>query len=404
MVPPQAPSFTMEQELENIVKIATAEARVQRSVWVIAGLCVATSIIVSVRLIRAHLRNFTKPATQSKIVGILWMVPIYATDSWLSLRFKNIAVYLDLMRDCYEAYVIYLFLALMIAYLGDGNHERVLQILQSLPSVKHFWPVNNWKKPELMAPEFLRDCKIATMQFVVMKPLMALIAIILQVNDAYDQGQFRLDKGYIYVSFLINLSVTYAFYYLVLFYYALEIPLRPYNPVLKLLCIKAVIFLSFWQSVVLAFLSRFRIIHELGSWSVENVTTGIQNLLICFEMTLVAIAHTRAFPYEDFVPEHGSPTMRTSFLADHLAFESAMQDFNEVMPIVLPTSFKPGGSSIYKGAQNLRDWSTHWPRNHDVFESEPLCDRKHLGSDKSIRYATGQEKLDAKTRQRGWKL
>lgn len=23
-----------------------------------------------------------------QIVGILWMVPIYATDSWLSLRFK----------------------------------------------------------------------------------------------------------------------------------------------------------------------------------------------------------------------------------------------------------------------------------------------------------------------------
>ena len=60
----------MEQELENIVKIATAEARVQRSVWVIAGLCVATSIIVSIRLIRAHLRNFTKPATQSKVRSI----------------------------------------------------------------------------------------------------------------------------------------------------------------------------------------------------------------------------------------------------------------------------------------------------------------------------------------------
>lgn len=256
----------------------------------------------------------------------------------------------------------------------------------------------------MMAPEFLRDCKIATMQFVIMKPLMALFAIILQVNDAYDQGQFRLDKGYIYVSFFINLSVTYAFYYLVLFYYALEIPLRPYNPVPKLLCIKAVIFLSFWQSVVLAFLSRFRIIHELGSWSVENVTTGIQNLLICFEMTLVAIAHTRAFPYQDFIPEHGSPTLRTSFLADHLAFESAMRDFNEVMPIVLPTSFKPGGSSVYNGAQSMRNWSPHRPRNHNIFESKPLCGMDQLGSDKSTCYATGRRKLDANAQQRGWKL
>jgi hypothetical protein len=56
------------------------------------------------------------------------MVPLYATDSWLSLRFKDAALYLDIMRDCYEAYVIYLFLALMIAYLGEGSNEKVIQV------------------------------------------------------------------------------------------------------------------------------------------------------------------------------------------------------------------------------------------------------------------------------------
>ena len=30
-------------------------------------------------------------------VGILWMVPIFATDSWLSLRFKDAAIYLDMV-------------------------------------------------------------------------------------------------------------------------------------------------------------------------------------------------------------------------------------------------------------------------------------------------------------------
>lgn len=58
------------------------------------------------------------------------MVPIYATDSWLSLRFKDAALYLDLMRDSYEGYVIYLFLALMIAYLGGGSNERVLTTMR----------------------------------------------------------------------------------------------------------------------------------------------------------------------------------------------------------------------------------------------------------------------------------
>ena len=65
------------------------------------------------------------------------MVPIYAINSWLSLRFKDASIYLDLLRDIYESYVIYLFLALMITYLGDGNQEKVLQCLEHIPPIPH---------------------------------------------------------------------------------------------------------------------------------------------------------------------------------------------------------------------------------------------------------------------------
>jgi hypothetical protein len=203
-----------------------------------------------------------------------------------------------------------------------------------------------------MGTDFIRDCKMATMQFVIIKPLMAVVAIILQINGVYDQGHFNIDKGYLYTTLIVNASITYAFYYLVLFYLALADHLRPYNPVPKFLCIKAVLFLSFWQSVVLAFLSRFQIIHEIGSWSVENVTTGIQNLLICFEMCFVAIAHHRAFPYEQYIVQDNEPH-RARTLADHLAFEDAMRDFNEVMPVVLPTHFKPGVTILKKKKRRI---------------------------------------------------
>lgn len=65
---------------------------------------------------------------KSKIIGILWMVPIYAVDSFLSLRFKNVALYVDMLRDCYEGYALYLFLALMVGYLGDGDEYKVQQL------------------------------------------------------------------------------------------------------------------------------------------------------------------------------------------------------------------------------------------------------------------------------------
>uniref|UniRef100_K3X8Z4 Transmembrane protein 184C n=1 Tax=Globisporangium ultimum (strain ATCC 200006 / CBS 805.95 / DAOM BR144) TaxID=431595 RepID=K3X8Z4_GLOUD len=374
-------------------ELEIAEAQVQTIVWLVAGVFVATSVVASVKLIRGHLHHFTQPIVQSKIIGILWMVPIYATDSWLSLRFKDAALYLDLMRDSYEGYVIYLFLALMIAYLGGGSHEKVVQILRSLPDLSHPWPFNKWCAPIKMGPEFIRDCKMATMQFVVLKPLMAFLAIVLEIRGVYNQGSFSVTTGYLYTSLIVNTSITYAFYYLVLFYLALGDHLKPYNPVPKFLCIKAVLFLSFWQSVVLAFLSRFQIIHEVGSWSVENVTTGIQNLLICFEMCFVALAHHHAFPYAPYIDATDDGThasLRRNILADHLAFGDAMRDFNEVMPVVLPTQFKPG-ASILKTKRNL----THvTPKDLFTPENARLLNDEHEAA----------EEKDPNATKRGWKL
>jgi hypothetical protein len=52
-------------------------------------------------------------------------------------------------------------------------------------------------------------------------------------------------------------------------------------------------------------------------------------------------AHRYAFPYQ---PYAGAPSLRTGLLlADHFAHQTALRDFNEVMPVlVLPTSFTPG--------------------------------------------------------------
>ena len=52
-----------------------------------------------------HLRYYTCPNEQRWIVRILFIVPIYAFDSWFSLMFfsnDNYYVYFNTVRDCYE--------------------------------------------------------------------------------------------------------------------------------------------------------------------------------------------------------------------------------------------------------------------------------------------------------------
>jgi hypothetical protein len=59
--------------------------------------------------IQAHRRHWVHPASQKHVVRILLMVPVYAISAWSSLAFVKLSAYLDFIRNCYEAYVIWYF-------------------------------------------------------------------------------------------------------------------------------------------------------------------------------------------------------------------------------------------------------------------------------------------------------
>lgn len=59
----------------------------------------------------------------------------------------------------------------------------------------------------------------------------------------------------------------------------------------KFLCVKAVLFITFWQSVVISGLAHVDWIHDIGKFTTENVSRGLQDLLICVEMFAAALAH-----------------------------------------------------------------------------------------------------------------
>ena len=56
--------------------------------WLIAGVFVLLAVPVTVYEVAMHLEYFSRPRLQIYVIRILWMVPIYAVDAWLALRFK----------------------------------------------------------------------------------------------------------------------------------------------------------------------------------------------------------------------------------------------------------------------------------------------------------------------------
>lgn len=66
-------------------------------------------------------------------------------------------------------------------------------------------------------------------------------------QDSSSLSPHSVQSGYLYITIIYNFSVSLALYALFLFYFATMDLLRPFEPVLKFITIKAVIFLSFWQ-------------------------------------------------------------------------------------------------------------------------------------------------------------
>lgn len=265
--------------------------------WIITAVCVVVSFVLTFRLVYLHLRSFHIPSQQKHVVRILLMVPIYSIDSWLSFRFYWLSVYFDLFRDCYEAIVIYEFYVLLVEYAG--GYQRTKDAFQKRPAFKLVVPLCCWQVTPRRG--LLRWLNRLTLQYVLIRPFMAVIATLSQALGTYCPGDLTaFQAGYPWITVINLISVTVAMYALVLFYVVAQDELKPYNVVPKFLSIKFIIMMSFWQSVIVAGLVRVNVIHNTTKWTSDNISTGVQSSLICVEMLIVAIWHLTAFSPEEF--------------------------------------------------------------------------------------------------------
>ncbi|KAG5055990.1 hypothetical protein JHK85_008500 [Glycine max] len=85
---------------------------------IVAFICTIAAIALAVLHIYRHLLNYTEPTYQRYIVRIIFMVPVYALMSFLSLVIPDSSIYFNSIREVYEAWVIYNFLSLCLAWVG----------------------------------------------------------------------------------------------------------------------------------------------------------------------------------------------------------------------------------------------------------------------------------------------
>jgi len=102
-----------------------------------------------------------------------------------------------------------------------GGEIVVVRTLAGKPQIGHLFPFCCLRRWE-MGSAFFIHIKAGTLQYVVVKPVLAVITFILSNTRNYSDANFSLASGYFYVAFVTNASQIWAMYCLIYFYVVLN--------------------------------------------------------------------------------------------------------------------------------------------------------------------------------------
>ena len=167
--------------------------------------------------------------------------------------------------------------------------------------VNHPWPLSLCcNKVDISDPHTFLAIKRGILQYAWLKPVLSFVTIIMKATNTYEEGVLDATSGYLWIGILYNISVTLSLYSLAMFWVCMSQDLKPFRPVPKFLCIKLIIFASYWQGFFLSILQVLGAIPKVEGYSADNLAAAIQDALICFEMPLFAVAHWYAFSWHDY--------------------------------------------------------------------------------------------------------
>lgn len=334
----------VQQHVSQQVQMVNDNVSNQNSLmaYQFAGTFAILGSLISFWHMMSHIRKLNSHIVQRKIIAILWMVPIYSVTSWLGLVVVNAQEYLALIKDFYEAYCIYTFLSFLISVLGDGDRDKVIDVLAKnadhlKPPIRFFSCFRRkqtFQNAKHKAEAVLDQCQLFAMQFVFLRPMTS-IAIV--ISDSIERSRWDVQHAQFYIMMIANISIFFAFTGLLRFYHVVANDLNWMHPFSKFLCIKGVVFMTFWQGIVISFIAHavYRDAESSGSDEFDETLWSVQaqSFLICLEMFFFSIAHCFTFPTDEWEPGYREKEQRRikANFGDTLALRDFVKDVKLVM-------------------------------------------------------------------------
>lgn len=317
----------------------------------VAGVFVLITLSLSMYLLFEHLSSYKNPEEQKFLIGVILMVPCYAIESFVSLVNPSISVDCAILRDCYEAFAMYCFGRYLVACLG--GEERTIEFMErqgrassktpllenncEKGTVKHPFPMNYFLKPWKLGQWFYQVIKIGIVQYMIIKSLSAILAVILEAFSLYCEGDFKWGCGYPYIAVVLNFSQSWALYCLVQFYTVTKDELEHIKPLAKFLTFKSIVFLTWWQGVAIALLYDLGLFKSAIAQGLQS-KSSVQDFIICIEMGIASIVHLYVFPAKPYELMGDRLSGSVSVLGDYASTDPL--DPDEVRDSERPTKLR----------------------------------------------------------------
>lgn len=278
--------------------------------YVLCLWCTQLSLGISLYGIIQHFRNYRKPFEQRLTVRIMLIIPLFSITCLIGVINPYFAqLVTDPIREVYEAFIIFTFFSLLTLVLGGERHIITVISLSHEPTKHPIIILGRFLKPiDLSDPEDFLMVKKGILQYVWFKPIYCIGILILQF---WESSRIKL-----LLVLLYNLSMTWSLYNLALFWKSLSSDLKPFHPWSKFLCVKLIIFASYWQGIGIQMLAFIGIINHKddGNNSFLDPAYQYQNGLLCIEMLFFAIFHLIAFPWLPYSSKKIPTSSRMRFL------------------------------------------------------------------------------------------
>ncbi|KAE8690716.1 Protein LAZ1 [Hibiscus syriacus] len=284
---------------------------------------------------------------QKFLIAVVLMVPCYSVESFVSLVHPSISVDCSILRDCYESFAMYCFGRYLIGCLvllkqgpgcdlqplsiNDqlkaqhyGGEERTIDFMRrrgrasskapllahnyEKGTIKHPFPMKYFLSPWKLGRWFYQVVKFGIVQYMIIKILTALLAVILEAFGVYCEGEFSWGRGYPYMAVVLNFSQTWAFYCLLQFYTVTMDELAPIKPLAKFMTFKSIVFLTWWQGVAIALFYALGLFKHPVAEGV-HLKSSVQDFIICIEvdvfnhlsqMGVASVVHLYVFPSKPY--------------------------------------------------------------------------------------------------------